>query len=146
MTRCGKVCACLLSLLVCAVLLGCQSATPAARIEANPVLFRSLTPEQQLMVQQGKICKGMSKDAVMLAWGLPYTEPVQGEKDGHRYERWVYMRTRTVPVDTIGGMYGGPWRHRYWGGASYITISEPRATVTFEGNVVTEWESGLPSQ
>ena len=42
----------------------CQTATPTTRINQNPVMFRQLSPEQQLLVQQGRICEGMTKDAV----------------------------------------------------------------------------------
>lgn len=128
------------------LLVSCQSSTPASRIEENPVIFRALSPEQQLMVQQGRICKGMSKEAVFLAWGNPGSAPMRGEKAGKAYERWVYTRERAVPVDTFGGgWYGGPWGHRGWyepyGGMSVMYVPEEAATVTFEQDKVTEWES-----
>lgn len=128
------------------LLAACQTSSPASRIEENPVLFRALSPEQQLMVQQGRICKGMSKEAVFLAWGNPGSAPLKGEREGKAYERWVYTRERAVPVDTIGGgWYGGPWGHRGWyepyGGMSVMYVPEEAATVTFEQDKVTEWES-----
>lgn len=128
------------------LLAACQTSTPASRIEENPVLYRALSPEQQLMVQQGRICKGMSREAVFLAWGNPGSAPLKGEKAGKAYERWVYTRERAVPVDTIGGgWYGGPWGHRGWyepyGGMSVMYVPEEAATVTFEQDKVTEWES-----
>lgn len=124
----------------------CQSPSPASRIEENPVLFRSLSAEQQLLVQQGRICKGMSKEAVFLAWGNPGSAPLRGEKAGKAYERWVYTRERAVPVDTFGGgWHGGPWCRHGWyepyGGMSVMYVPEEAATVTFEQDKVTEWES-----
>lgn len=121
----------------------CQHGGPTARIEANPVLFRSLSAEQQLMVQQGRICRGMSKDAVFLAWGKPSADSVKGEKDGKAYERWVYTYSRPVPVDTFGGVYCGHYRHhRYgpYGGVDVAYVPEVSASVTFENGKVTEWE------
>lgn len=128
------------------VLAACQTASPATRIEANPVMFRALSAEQQLMVQQGRIARGMSKEAVFLAWGKPASAPMVGEKNGKRFERWVYTVSRAVPVDSFGGGYwcGGPWcRHGWWpyGGMDVAYVPENVASVTFENDCVTEWES-----
>lgn len=126
-------------------LVACQTATPATRIEANPVMFRALSAEQQLMVQQGRIEKGMTKDAVFLAWGKPATAPMVGEKDGKRFERWVYTVSRAVPVDSFGGYWGyDPWCRHGWGpygGMNVAYVPEDVASVTFENDRVTEWES-----
>lgn len=127
-------------------LAACQTATPASRIESNPLLFRSLSAEQQLMVQQGRISKGMTKDAVFLAWGKPASAPMVGEKDGKRFERWVYTVSRAVPVNSFGGAcwYDGPWCRHGWGpygGMEVAYIPENVASVTFENGCVTEWES-----
>lgn len=128
------------------LLAACQTATPASRIEANPVMFRALNGEQQLMVQQGRICKGMTKDAVFLAWGKPASAPMVGEKDGRRFERWVYTVSRAVPTDSFGGWYGcyDPWYRHGWGpygGMNVAYVPENVASVTFENDRVTEWES-----
>lgn len=136
----------LLACMAALLLAACQTATPATRIEANPVMFRSLSAEQQLMVQQGRIAKGMTKDAVFLAWGKPASAPMVGEKDGKRFERWVYTVSRPVPVDGFGGgcWYGGPWCHHGWGpygGMNVAYVPEDVASVTFEDERVTEWES-----
>lgn len=141
-----RCCSVLLSGLAALALVACQTATPAARIEANPVMFRSLNAEQQLMVQQGRICKGMTKDAVFLAWGKPASAPMVGEKDGKRYERWVYTVSRAVPVDGFwGGCWGyDPWCRHGWGpygGMNIAYVPEDVASVTFENGRVTEWES-----
>lgn len=97
------------------------------------------------MVQQGRICEGMSKDAVYLAWGNPNSEPVKGQQDGMSYEKWVYLRYQPVTVDTVG--FGtGCWYHgpHYFGsGLSTSTAMVPTeaAWVIFQNDVVTAWES-----
>lgn len=122
----------------------CQTPTPYTRIEQNPLIFRSLSPEHQVMVQQGRICEGMTKDAVFLAWGNPNTPPTRGQQDGQTYEKWVYNVYRPVAVDSvtigIGGCYHGPW---YGGGMTTSTAMVPQeaAWVMFQNNIVTAWES-----
>lgn len=99
------ICASLAVVLSC-----CVSSTPADRITENPLLYNILPAEQQLMVQQGKICNGMTPDAVFLAWGQPNTPPVEGESNGHKIVRWVYRDYEAVPVMTGGFGYGyGPF-------------------------------------
>ena len=122
----------------------CQTATPLTRIDQNPVMFRMLSPEHQVLVQQGRICEGMSKDAVFLAWGTPNTPPVQGQQGGLAYEKWVYNVYRPVMVDSVG--FGtGCWHHGHWygGGMSTSTamVPEEAAWVIFQNNCVTAWES-----
>lgn len=145
----------LLAVLAALSFTACQTATPATRIEENPVMFRALSAEQQLMVQQGRICKGMTKDAVFLAWGKPAGAPMVGEKDGKRFERWVYTVSRAVPVDGFGGCwYGDPWCRHGWGpygwgpcgGMNVAYVPEQVASVTFENDRVTEWESSSASR
>lgn len=133
--------------LLCAVfLVGCQVATPSSRIAENPVLYQSLSPEHRLLVQQGRICNGMNKSAVFLAWGYPAGSPVTGEKESKRFERWVYVRNRAVPVDTFGGWHHGCWHHPglyddFGMGSGVVYVPEEVASVTFENEKVTEWES-----
>ncbi len=124
-------------------LASCQSATPATRIAENPVLFRSLPTEQQLMVQQGRICEGMSQDAVFLAWGPPNTSPYEGQKNGKNIVRWVYTYQEPVmTAPTMGPVMWGPYG--WYGTAMYGpgTAYVPRtaATVEFENNKVISWE------
>ena len=122
----------------------CQTATPSTSISQNPVMFRQLSPEQQMLVQQGRICEGMSKDAVYLAWGNPNTPPVTGQQNGVSYEKWVYNTYQPVMVDslTVGA---GCWHGPHWcgGGVGTSTAYVPReaAWVMFQNNVVTSWES-----
>ena len=134
----------ILPLIVCVVacaLGSCQVVTPADRIGRNPVMFRTLSPEQQLLVQQGRICEGMTKDAVYLAWGNPGTPPVLGQQNGQSYEKWVYLEYRPVMVDSVNAacVHYGSW----CGGVGMSTAMVPveSAWVMFQNNVVTAWES-----
>lgn len=135
----------LLASLLAVVQVSCQSVTPADRIGANPVMFRTLTPEQQALVQQGRLCEGMSKDAVYLAWGNPDTAPVVGRQNGTSYEKWIYLEYVPVVVDTVGiGAVCGYHGPLYCGsGMGTATTMVPResAWVMFQNNVVTAWES-----
>ncbi|MBQ1960193.1 MAG: hypothetical protein II349_01560 [Akkermansia sp.] len=121
----------------------CQSVTPATRIAENPVLFRSLPVEQQILVQQGRICEGMSQDAVFLAWGAPNNPPYEGQKNGKNVVRWVYtfqepvMAAPTVGV-TVVGPYG--WYGPAMYGPSTVYVPREAATVQFENNKVVSWE------
>lgn len=120
-------------------LVSCGSVGPAERIAQNPVLFQSLPAQQQVLVRQGLLCEGMSREAVLLAWGSPSAAPVLGQEGGRRYERWVYTSLR--PVMMPGGGY-----HAWgcygccdaWGRTAYVP--EERASVTFEEGRVTRWE------
>lgn len=106
-------------------------------------MFQQLTPEQQLMVQQGRICEGMTKDAVFLAWGNPNTPPVTGQQDGKTYEKWVYNVYQPVTVNTIsigGGWCHGPWYCGSGMGASTAMVPAEAAWVIFQNNLVTSWE------
>lgn len=137
----------LISALACcsSVLLpACQTITPHNRIEKNPVMFRVLSPEHQVLVQQGRICEGMTKDAVYLAWGNPNATPIRGQQEGKAYEKWVYYIYQPVMVDTVG-FGSGCWHRGSWcgGGLSSSTAMVPQeaAWVMFENDIVTAWES-----
>lgn len=132
-----------LAVIAAAFVLGsCQTTTPAERIEQNPLLFRQLSPEQKMMVQQGKICEGMTKDAVFLAWGEPNTPPVFGQRNGVSYEKWVYSTYKPVMVDTVIGGGFGVGRHWHGGGLGTSTayVAQPVAWVMFNQDKVTSWE------
>lgn len=137
----------LLLLLTGLVLFGlaaCQTMTPTDRIGQNPAMFGVLSPEHQVMVQQGRICEGMSKDAVYLAWGNPDTPPVTGQQDGRFYEKWVYVEYLPVVVDSwaVGGACGHRGPLYCAGGSGVYTTHVPSevAWVMFQNNRVTAWE------
>ena len=126
----------------------CVSYTPADRIAENPVLYQSLPPEQQVLVQQGKICNGMSPKAVLLAWGKPNTPPIVGEKDGHRIERWIYKSYEPVSVVSFGAGYGyyGPrgWYDPFYSNFGTAYVPENAASVEFVNGKVDSWEARRP--
>lgn len=129
--------------LICATLESCTSVTPMTRIKENPAMFQSLSPEYRAMVQQGRICNGMSQDAVFLAWGMPDGRPMVGQNGKSSFEKWVYTRMRPVMVERpfLGGFYGPGYWGPYWGGGwDTAYVPEVCATVTFEEGKVTSWE------
>ncbi len=126
-----------------AVLFSCQSPTPMSRASQNPVMYQMLSPEHQMLVQQGRICEGMSKDAVFLAWGNPNTPPMTGQQNGTPYEKWVYVVYDPVLMSTVG-VGAGCWHGGCWyGGVGSSTAYVPReaAWVMFQNDKVTSWES-----
>lgn len=131
-------------LAVCALMVSCTGVTPLDRIESNPAMFRNLSPEHQAMVQRGRICDGMSPDAVFLAWGQPSERPMVGQKNGRSYEKWIYTRLRPVMVSRPfwGGSYWGPWGGWYGGGGvDTVYVPEQIGDVTFENGRVSSWEA-----
>ncbi len=126
------------------LLSACQVATPATRIEQNPVLFESLPEKDKALVQQGQIRAGMSPEAVFLAWGYPNSRPFVGEKNGKPLVRWVYTRMEPVMVTpTWGGPCWGPygWCHGHYGMPDTAYIPRNTAYVTFENDKVVSWEA-----
>ena len=93
-----------------------SSRTPTARIAKNPKIFRALKPEQQALVEVGKIQNGMTQPAVFLAWGSPDRQ-AEGEKNGKRYEQWIYNSLSPVVVQSAWGGWGGGWGG--WGGPGW---------------------------
>lgn len=128
------------------LLVSCHTPTPMDRIAENPVMFQHLSQEHQIMVQSGRICSGMSREAVMLAWGTPADSPVIGQKDGKNIEIWRYMGQKPVYTDRMGFEMG--YCHHYWHHGYYpyhetdITyVPVEVAEVTFVNGLVTEWKS-----
>ena len=96
--------------------MSCSSHTPQSRIEKNPGIYRSLKTAEKALVEVGKIQNGMSPPAVFLAWGAPDGR-AEGQKDGDRYEQWVYRSLSPVVVNSgWGGLGGGGWGPGWGGG------------------------------
>ena len=98
------------ALLACAVtltLLATGCTTPETRIQEKQEAFRALSPNDQALVQQGKIREGMSQDAVYIAWGPPSSR-LPGRSRGRIVETWIYDAT-------AAGDYPGPFYY----GAGY---------------------------
>ncbi len=92
------------ALIACAVSLtlvvtGCT--TLETRIQEKPEAYRTLSPRDQALVQQGKIREGMSRDAVYIAWGAPSSR-LPGRNRGRIVETWIYD-------GTTSGDYPGPF-------------------------------------
>ena len=93
-------------------LVGCS--TPETRIAKQPELFNRLTPEQQQMIREGKVCVGFDMEMVKLALGDPDRVRERTDVNG-RSEVWSY-----VSYEGSDGMllYRG-WYHRGWGSPYY---------------------------
>lgn len=107
---------------------GC--ATTGSRISSNPEMFQRLSAADQALVSQGQIRRGMTMDAVWLAWGNP-EQKIPGDARGGPGETWVYLRYATPPS------YGGPY---YYGPFDWTYIPPkfpyPGRAVTFRNNKV----------
>jgi hypothetical protein len=145
----------------------CQTPSPATRIAAKPAIFAALPAKQQVLVQQGQIAEGMSKDAVYLAWGSPSQQFAAGQ-GGRNYELWRYTGLQPIYVNRVysmgsfgwgGGFGGGPWgpgcgaygpgwgrRGGFWGGPSFAYNMGPdyvpftAAEVKFSSDKVSSWQ------
>lgn len=141
-----------------------SSRTPAARIEQNPQIFRALQPEQQALVEVGQIKNGMTPAAVFLAWGGPDSK-AEGEKDGKRYEQWIYNTLSPVVVQSAWGGWGygpgygygagwgvhrggiagpgwGPWGWNSGVGTDIAYIPRASSWVRFINGRVEGWQRG----
>ncbi len=132
------------------LLVSCVPSTPQARIQRNPEKFAALGGQHQSLVQKGQITRGMTPDAVYLAWGAP-SGIFQGSKEGKITERWDYAGSRPVYTMAHYGTYGyyGPYgyhgRRGYSGigfgvGPEVAYIPYRRASVWFLNNRVDSWE------
>jgi hypothetical protein len=92
------------------LLVSCVPSTPQSRIQREPGKFAALSEKHQSLVQQGQISRGMTPDAVYLAWGGP-ARIFQGSKNGNPTERWDYAGSQPVYLTGFYGSYGGPYGH-----------------------------------
>jgi hypothetical protein len=95
-------------------------ATIETRISQHPEMYQRLSAQDQALVSQGQIRRGMTMDAVWLAWGTP-DEKIPDSMDNRPTETWIYLRYQTPPS------YGGPY---YYGRDdwSYIPPKFPYAS------------------
>ncbi|MDF1816815.1 MAG: hypothetical protein P1V20_31725 [Verrucomicrobiales bacterium] len=109
------------------------------RISQSPDKFSKLSKSQKTAVKQGQVCRGMSKDAVCLAWG----KPDQVQKSGKKVV-WIYMSREQVDYDYTS-QAGNLSRYfssseKYYDGHSsegLTTVERLDRTVVFErGRVV----------
>lgn len=144
-------------LCLAAALLFTQCASPLEkRIQRNPDIFAKLADNDKLLVQQGRLREGMTREAVFLAWGRP-DQVATGSQKGVQTEKWTYVGTQPVYTDTWGMGWGGwggrgwgrgwgycgPW-DPFWGGMGPMITYVPykAASVTFRNARVTEYLRG----
>ncbi len=87
-------------LLACVFTQGCS--TPNARSTDKTAALGKLSPADRQLVLSGDIHKGLSKDAVYVAWGSPSKTTVNHTARGPQ-ECWTYVQT----YNGYGGGYFG---------------------------------------
>ncbi len=115
------------------LLLGCATSSIESRQRERAASFATLTPEFQTLVNDGQIRRGMTQDAVYIAWGKPAQ---------------ILQREDQQGVVTIW-LYHGGWLEetRYWTYNSRAPINDyqPRtyvsAEITFVNGVVNTWRT-----
>ena len=121
----------------------CTPSTPQSRIARNPSLYEKLPAKQQQLVQQGDLAKGMSQEAVFLAWGHP-SQRFDGFQNSKPTSRWDYSGAYPVYTNHFYGGYGygryGRYGYPYGFGQDVAFIPYRRASVWFVDNVVDSWE------
>lgn len=134
------------ALSACLLSASCAPSTPQARIQRHPEKFDSLTPKQQELVQSGRLERGMSQDAVFLAWGAP-SRTFQGSRNNRISERWDYSGSRPIHKNTFHGSYGrfngscrGHGFSSFGWGPEIAYIPYHIGSVWFIDNRVDSWE------
>ena len=69
--------------------------TPERRAMERPTAFGKLSAEQKKLVLGGQVRRGMSPDAVYIAWGAPDLRLDNG-KSKTAMETWIYARELSV--------------------------------------------------
>lgn len=139
------------ALVAAITLVSCVPSTPQARIQQSPQMFARLSDKHKGMVERGQIERGMTQDAVYLAWGQP-SNTIIGSYKGKESQRWDYNGSRPVYSTRFYGAYGygyGGYRGRYghhypvWGygfGPEVTYLPTRIASVWFLDRKVDSWE------
>lgn len=122
-----------LALSICLLLTGCATSSIASRKKERAASFAALSPELKTLVSDGQIRRGMSEDAVYIAWGKP-AQVLQLEDANGLSVTWIYT---------------GGWMEetRYW--YSYRRVPETdyqprtyvRAEIIFVNGLVQSWRT-----
>lgn len=128
----------------CIALLCACSPTPSDRIAKNMPAYQQLPQEYQVKVARGELAKGMSPEAVLLAWGQP-EQTLVGRTKGKNTERWFYTRSGTGWALGLGG---GDFHSRDSGIGTGIGVTMPLGSrpplayaVLFEEGKVVSWNA-----
>ena len=115
------------------LLTGCATSTIESRKRERTSGFAALSPEFKSLVSDGQIRRGMSEDAVYIAWGKP-AQILQREDQSGLETIWVYL---------------GGWMEetRYW--YPYRRVPETdyqprtyvRAEIIFVNGAVSSWQT-----
>jgi hypothetical protein len=142
------------AVLAASLVVSCVSPTPASRIADSPWLYDRLPERQRELVRQGKLERGMSPDAVWLAWGEP-AQRFEGWEKGKATLRWDYAGIQPVYTTGFGGSlgwggygrWGGPYRHGYAPYSSFgmgpeiAYVPYHRASAWFANKCLEAWSS-----
>lgn len=131
---------------ILAMAVSCAPSTPQKRIEKNIAMYTSQPAKHQELVKRGELARGMSKEAVFLAWGNP-AQRFQIMQNKELAERWDYTGSQPVYSNSFGMGYGvgHGWGRR----SSFSTFSYSpevtyvpyrKATVLFKHSKVDSWE------
>ena len=125
-------------LLAALLFVGGCAMTPQMRIQHNPEAYAALSESHRALVQQGKIAKGMTREAVYLAWGR--ATAIKESSSGR--ETWLFATY--YPVYTSGYWGGGPYcyghGYHYWGPRVAYYEGYIARKVVFENGRVSYWE------
>jgi len=129
----------------------CVPITPQTRIAKHPDLYAALNPSERNLVERGELAKGMTRDAVFLAWGPPAMS-YEGYHEGKASMRWDYTGAQAVYSERFYGVYGysghgyrghnvHPYSAYAYGFAPELAfVPYRRASVWFINNRVDGWE------
>lgn len=115
------------------LLSGCATSTIVSRKKERAAGYAALAPEFQTLVSEGHIRRGMTQDAVYIAWGKP-AQIIQHEDQDALSTIWIYE---------------GGWMEetRYWyrnqgyPQTDYQPRTYVRAEIIFVNHTVNSWRT-----
>ena len=123
----------LLSLIASLLLTGCATSTIASRKRERAAAYAALSPEFQTLAADGQIRRGMTEDAVYIAWGKPaqilHQEDAQGLATIWIYEGGWMEETRYW------------YRNQSYPQTDYQPRTYVRAEIIFVSGTVDTWRT-----